>query len=411
VDKVKIRGNTKTKDVVIRRELRIRPGDKFEGSLLKRSKERLENLGFFEEVSYDTEPSEVPNRRDIVWKVKEKRTGELSFGAGISSIDQFLGFGEIAQRNFDVTNWPRLTGGGQSVSLRGRWGTITRDFEFNFVEPYLFNQPVSWGLDAYHTRSENRNVDFREERFGFGNTISKAFTDFIRAGAGYRLERVKLFDISDDAFEDVRLFEGRNWLSRAKLFINRDTRNNVFFPTKGWVAGLSGELIGTFLGGEQDYYILQANSTKYWSFFQNKHVLEGRIRLGVADEAGSDQVPVFDRFFAGGYGTVRGFNYRRVGPIEKGSAIGGNTMAIANLEYTYSIPYLDNFKGAAFVDAGNVERKSYRVRFGDVQMSVGPGIKINTPIGPLAFYYGFPIVNRDTEDKFGRFEFSLSRSF
>src|SRR3989338_8460509 len=182
VDKVKVRGNTKTKDIVIRGELRIYPGEKFDGDALDKSKQRLENLGFFEEVSYDTEEGSAPNRRDIVFKVKEKRTGELSFGAGISSIDQFIGFAEIAQRNFDLLNWPRFTGGGQNISLRGRWGTITRDFAFSFEEPYLFNKPISFGFDVYDVRNENRNVDFREERMGLGTTFSKAFTDFIRAG-------------------------------------------------------------------------------------------------------------------------------------------------------------------------------------------------------------------------------------
>ncbi|MBI4368052.1 MAG: outer membrane protein assembly factor BamA [Candidatus Omnitrophica bacterium] len=412
IDKVKIRGNTKTKDIVIRRELRIRPGDKFDGGAIDRSKQRLENLGFFDEVSYDTEPSTIPNRRDIVFKVKEKRTGELSFGAGISSIDQFVGFAEIAQRNFDLMNWPRLTGGGQNIALRGRWGTITRDFSFNFDEPYLFNKPISFGLDVYDVRTENRNVDFREERLGIGTTFSKAFTDFIRAGFGYKIEQVDLDEISSDASPDVVLFSGKTFLSRLKTFLSRDTRDNVFFPTKGWVAGVSGELIGTFLGGDEDYYIFQANATKYWSFGEeHKHVIEGRVRAGVTDDLGSEQVPVFDRFFAGGFGTVRGYNFRRVGPIEGGSAIGGNTMLILNLEYTFPIPYLENFKGAVFIDAGDIEGDSYKLDFGEFRVSIGPGIKINTPLGPIAFYYGLPIMNRDTEDKNGRFEFSLSRSF
>lgn len=411
VEKVKIRGNTKTKDIVIRRELRIKPGEKFDGNAIDRSKQRLENLGYFEEVSYDTEPTSIPNRRDIVFQVKEKRTGELSFGAGISSIDQFVGFAEIAQRNFDLMNWPRLTGGGQSVSLKGRWGTITRDFEFNFTEPYLLNKPISYSLDVYDTRTENRNVDFREERLGVGNTFSHAFGEFIRVGMGYRLERVKLFDIESDASPDVLLFRGANWLSRLKTFLSRDMRDNVFNPTKGYVAGASGELIGTFLGGEQDYYILQAHATKYWNFKEGRHVIEWRVRGGVADDLGSEKVPVFDRFFAGGFGTVRGYNFKRVGPIEGGSAIGGNSMAIVNLEYTFPIAYLDNFKGAVFVDAGDVEPDSYKIDFGEFRVSAGPGIKINTPIGPLAFYYGYPFVNRDVEDRNGRFEFSLSRSF
>jgi outer membrane protein insertion porin family len=411
VDKVKIRGNTKTKDIVIRRELRIQPGEKFDGVALKKSKQRLNNLGIFEKVSYETEPGSGPNRKNIIFRIEEKRTGELSFGAGVSSIDQFIGFGEIAQRNFDLLNWPRFTGAGQRISLRARWGTITRNFDFSFVEPYIFNKPISFGFDVFNLRRENRNVDFVEDRLGFGTTFSKAFSDFLRVGAGYKFEQVDLSDIENDASPDVKLFEGENWLSRLKLFMTHDTRDNIFNPTKGWQAGLSGELIGTVLGGEQDYYILQGNFTKYWSFDEGNHVIEWRTRLGFADELGSDQVPVFDRFFAGGFGTVRGYNFRRVGPIEGGSAIGGSSMVLVNLEYTFQLPYIEMIKGAFFIDLGDVEHDAYSIAFDEFRVSVGPGLKINTPIGPVAFYYGFPIVNRDTEDKNGRFEFSLSRGF
>ena len=140
-------------------------------------------------------------------------------------------------------------------------------------------------------------------------------------------------------------------------------------------------------------------------------MIEWRMRGAVADTAGSDEVPVFDRFYAGGFGTVRGFNYRRVSPLEAGSAVGGASMVIANLEYTFPIAYLDYFKGAVFVDAGDVESDSYEIHLDEFRVSIGPGIKITTPIGPVAFYWGFPIANRDTEDRLGRLEFSLSRSF
>jgi len=412
IDKVMIRGNTKTKDIVIRRELRVRPGEKYDGVAVERSKQRLENLGYFEEITYDTEPSSVANRKDIVFRVKEKRTGELSFGAGISSIDQFIGFAEIAQRNFDLLNWPRFTGGGQNVSLRGRFGSITRDFGFSFEEPYLFNKPISAGLDLYDIRNENRNVDFKEQRLGAGVTFSRAFMEFLRAGFGYKMENVNLFDVESDASNDVKMFEGDRWLSRLKLFFNCDKRDNVMNPTKGWMAGISGELIGTFLGGSEDYYITQVNATKYWSFLEGKHVIEFQNRFGVSGELGSDIVPPFDRFFAGGLGTVRGYNYRRVGPIEGGDAIGGQTMYIANLEYTFPLPYIgDIVKAATFIDVGNLNRDTFSFGFDDFAVSIGPGVKVKTPIGPLALYYGFPIMNRDVKDEWGRFEFSLSRSF
>lgn len=412
VEKVIIRGNTKTKDMVIRRELRIRPGEQFDLKKIKTSKQRLENLGYFEEVTYDTQPSPSgTNRKDLIFRVKEKRTGELSFGGGISSIESFLGFAEISQRNFDLFNWPRFTGGGQSFSLRAQLGSITQDFSLSFVEPYLLNKPVSLGIDLFNIERNSLNVDFDEQRRGFSVTLSRLFKDVFRLGTGYTLESVKLHDISSDAPLTVRRFGSGNLLSRLRIFSSYDTRNSVFNPTQGILASLSGELVGSFLGGDQDFYVLQTSVTKYWSFFK-KHVVEFRLRLGTSQEFGdSDEVPVFDRFFAGGLGTVRGFNYRRVGPKAAGDAIGGQTLAVVNLEYTFPLPKLDAFRGALFVDAGHVNPDSYNLDFGDISVSIGPGIKVKTPIGPVAFYYGFPIANRDTKDKNGRFEFSLSRGF
>lgn len=412
VEKVIVRGNTKTKDMVIRRELRIRPGEKFDGEKIEKSKQRLENLNYFEEITYDTEPGSEPNRKDLVFRVKEKRTGELSFGGGISSVDKYVGFAEIAQRNFDILNWPRFTGGGQSLSLSGRIGSISRYFDLNFTEPYLFNKPVSWSSDIYNTHQSSENVDFEEGRLGAGTTFSRQFRDIFRIGTGYTLERIKLDNFSEDAPATVVKFSGTNWISKWRaLIFSIDKRDNVYNPTKGFLYTLNGDLAGSFLGGDQSYYIMQTSYTHYWSFFK-KHVLEWRTKLGASDSFGkSDEVPIFDRFYAGGLGTVRGYNYRRVGPIEAGNAVGGQTMALMSLEYTFPIYKLDAFKGAFFVDAGNVSRKSYNVDFGGFAISVGPGVKIKTPLGPMAFYYGLPIANRDTKNRNGRFEFSLSRGF
>ena len=412
VEKVVIRGNTKTRDLVIRRELRIRPGEKFDGDKVERSKQRLENTGFFEEVTYDTEPGSAPNRKDLIFRVKEKRTGELSFGGGVSSVDRFVGFAQISQRNFDLLNFPRFTGGGQSLSIAARIGSISQNYDVSFSEPYFLNKPIGFTTNLYNTRRANENVDFDEERRGLNVIFSRRFKDVFKLGTGYTVERVELDDISADAPQTVRNFAGTNWLSRWKaLIFTYDSRDSVFNPTKGSVFNFNGELVGSFLGGDQDFYILQSNYTKYWQVFK-KHLIEFRTRLGVAQDFGdSNEVPIFDRFYAGGLGTVRGFNFRRVGPIQAGDAVGGETLAIMNLEYTFPIFRLENFRGAVFIDAGHVNPDSYNVDFGEISVSVGPGIKVKTPLGPMAFYYGLPIANRDTEDRNGRFEFSLSRGF
>ncbi|MFZ5802264.1 MAG: outer membrane protein assembly factor BamA [Candidatus Omnitrophota bacterium] len=410
VEQVVVRGNTKTKDIVIRRELRIRPGDRFDGEAIQKSKQRLENLDYFEEVTYDTEPVVgASNRKNIVFRVKEKRTGELSFGGGVSSVDKLIGFAQIAQKNFDLYNFPRFTGGGQSLSVGARIGSISQDYNINFVEPYLFNKPVTLGVDAFNVYRDNTNVDFEQKRLGLGGTLSRLFRDVVRFGGGYTIERVTLEDLSDDAPKSVRDFDGSNWLSRLKAFSSYDTRDSLYNPSKGILVSGSAELIGSFLGGDQDYYIFQSSMTKYWRIFK-KHLLEWQVRLATSDSFGSsDTVPVFDRFFAGGLGSVRGFNYRRVGPIEGGDAVGGQTLGVTNFEYTFPLPRLDAFRGAVFLDAASVNRDSYKMDFSEFSVSIGPGIKIKTPVGPLAFYYGYPIANRDTEDRNGKFEFSLSR--
>ncbi len=412
VEKVQIRGNTKTRDKVIRRELRIRPGERFDGKKIEKSKERLQNLNYFEEITYDTEPTDAgANRKDLIFRVKEKRTGELSFGGGISSIDTFMGFAEISQRNFDILNWPRFTGGGQSLSIRGQIGTIHQEYDVSFVEPYLFNKPISWGTNLFLTSQDNKNTLFGERRMGASTTLSRLFKDVLRVGGGYTLERVELRDIASNAPTSVTDFDGPDWLSRLRAFTTFDNRDNVFSPTKGRVVNFGGDLIGSILGGDQEYYILRGGYTEYLTFHK-KHQVEFQAHLATSQSFGkTSTTPAYDRFFAGGLGTVRGFNYRRVGPQEDGEAVGGQTMAIFNLDYSFPLPWLDAFRGVVFIDAGNVSSDSYNIDFGKFSLSTGPGIKVKTPIGPLAFYYGIPIANRDTKDRNGRFEFSLSRSF
>jgi outer membrane protein insertion porin family len=408
VEKVQIRGNTKTRDKVIRRELRIRPGERFDGKKIEKSKERLQNLNYFEEITYDTEPTDAgTNRKDLIFRVKEKRTGELSFGGGVSSIDTFMGFAEISQRNFDILNWPRFTGGGQSLSIRGQIGTVHQEYEVSFVEPYLFDMPISWGNSLFLNSQDNQNTLFGERRMGVSTTVSRLFKDVLRLGGGYTMENVKLKDIASNAPASVTDFSGPDWLSRIRAFTTFDNRDNVFNPTKGRVINLSGELVGL----DQEFYILRSGYTEYLTFHK-KHQIEFQARLATSDAFGkSYTTPAYDRFFAGGLGTVRGYNYRRVGPQENGEALGGQTMAIVNLDYTFPLPYLDAFRGVLFTDAGNVSADSYNIDFGQFAVSVGPGIKVKTPIGPLAFYYGLPIVNRPEKNRNGRFEFSLSRSF
>jgi outer membrane protein insertion porin family len=409
VNKVKVRGNTKTKDMVIRRELRVRPGEKFDGRAVDRSKERLESLGYFEEVEFETEEPEdatAPNVRDVIFKVKERQTGQLSFGGGISSVETLIGFAEISQNNFDLLNWPTFTGGGQSVFLRGRIGTKTRDLDFGFTEPYLFNRPWSYSMRLYDTYEKANNVDWNEERLGNSNDFGHQFTEYISGSIGITAERVWIKDVEDGADPQILENGDTNNLAKGRLGIVHDTRNNRLNPKRGHYFSATSEIVG----GDSQYYSLFMSFAKYWTLFRT-HILESRTRIGFSDSLpGTISVPVFDRYYAGGIGTVRGYGFRRVGPKGvNGNPIGGQGMLIQNIDYTF--PIINNFKGVFFVDIGNVTADAFDIVSGDFVITTGPGIKINTPIGPMAFYYGYPISNADPEHSNGRFEFSIAKSF
>lgn len=409
IDKVRVRGNTKTKDIVIRRELRVYPGERFNGTKLEESKKRLEALQFFESVKYDLEPGSASDKKDLVFNVKEQKTGEFSFGGGVSSLESFLGFVEVSQNNFDCTNWPTFTGDGQRLSLKGRWGAVSRDVNISFFEPYLFDKNYSFGFDIYNWEEDISTLDYATQRTGASMTFGKDHTDALRSVLRYKLERVKMKDISEDAHSDVKQTQKTSTLSKLKYSLFYDKRNNTIAPTNGYLAGVSTEFVGGLLGGEEDFYDAEVSYTRYWSLKED-HVLELQSRLGIVNDfGGSNFVPVYDRLYAGGLGSVRGFNYKRVGPMGNGNPIGGETLFLTSLEYTF--PLIENFKGAFFMDVGQVNADACMLDAGDFAVSIGPGLSINTPIGPMVFYYGYPIANEDDKDKNGRFEFSFKRAF
>ncbi|MDP2044176.1 MAG: outer membrane protein assembly factor BamA, partial [Candidatus Omnitrophota bacterium] len=232
VDKIKIRGNIKTKDVVIRRELRIHPGEKFDGEKLRRSKERLTNLGFFEEVSYDTEETKLADKKNLLVDVKETKTGSFSFGGGYSTVDQFVGFVEIEQKNFDWRNWPYFTGAGQNLKLRASLGNLSNGYELSFTEPWMFDYPVSFGFDVYH-RQHKRDTDvgygYDEKVTGGDLRLGKEISEYLRTDIMYRLDQIDISNISSNAAStDLKDEVGKNFVSVISPGLTYDSRDNVF---------------------------------------------------------------------------------------------------------------------------------------------------------------------------------------
>jgi outer membrane protein insertion porin family len=416
VDKIKIKGNVKTKDVVIRRELRIKPGDRFDGDKLKRSKERLENLGFFEEISYDTEGTPTPNKKDLVVEVKETKTGTFSFGGGYSTVEEFVGFLEIEQKNFDWKNWPYFTGDGQELKLRASFGTLSEGFDLSFTEPWVFDYPVSFGFDAYkhsHKRESDVGYGYDEEVLGGDLRLVKELTEYIKASLVYRHDNIKITNITESASDDLKKEYGKNTISSMEFGLSYDSRDNVLDPTRGDIFAGSLDWAGGPWAGDKDFWKFAGRASHYFPLFRGS-VLEFRGRIGVAKPySDTDRLPIYERFFAGGAYTVRGYEERKVGPIDPISKdpLGGESMLIGNVEYTY--PIFSFLKAATFYDVGNVWSKADKIGSGGFKSGVGLGIRLKTPIGPVMVDYGIPLNKEPGEDRkrSGRFHFNMSQGF
>ncbi|MBU1084235.1 MAG: outer membrane protein assembly factor BamA [Candidatus Omnitrophota bacterium] len=415
VGKINVIGNTKTRDVVIRRELRVYPGEKYAGDKLKKSKEKIYDLGFFEDVYFETVPSSQKDVKDLNVTVKETKTGEFSFGGGYSSVDSFIGFVQVRQRNFDIMNFPSFTGAGQDLILRGEMGSTRTNYLLSWTDPWIMGYPYLLGFDLYreeHNKSGTSGYDYDEKRTGGALRLGKDFTDELSAGLKYNLEEVKISDLPTDAAQDLKDEAGTNMISRLTSSLQYDTRDSKYSPTKGWLSGASLENAGSFLGGDKDFVKLYLYTTFYHSFWENV-ILELKGRTGVVEAFGNtDKVPIYERFFAGGATTLRGYAQRAVGPRDVAShELGGDGMVIGNAEVSFPV-YKKLIKGAVFYDVGNVTAK-YSDIFSDsaYKQSAGLGVRVKTPIGPVKLDYGYPLSDNHDDKKEGQFWFSVSHGF
>lgn len=414
VDKIEVKGNTKTKDVVIRRELRLAPGERFDGQKLRRSKERLYNLGYFEDVSFDIVEGSSPTNRNLVVTVKETKTGEISFGGGFSSVDSLIGFVEINQKNFDLFNFPTFTGAGQILDVKAQLGSTKRDFSVSFTEPWFLGKPLAFGFDVFlqdREKSSRSGWAYDERDKGFDVKLGKELGEFLTGTLIYQLENVKIDNLPDNASQSLKDQIGTTTTSSLEGILKRDSRDSVYSPTKGNLTSLSLQGAGGPFFGDNNFVKLYGDTDWYFREFK-KSVLEFRFRAGIVDSFGdSDTVPIYQRFFCGGADTVRGYREREVGPRDEGTndPVGGKSVFIFNIEYT--IPIVDFLKGAVFYDAGNVWSKVDEIFTDTLRQGAGVGIRVKTPVGPLKLDYGYPLNPAKGDKKVGRFHFNLTRGF
>jgi outer membrane protein insertion porin family len=387
VERINISGNTKSSEKVLRRELRVAEGELFTFQKLVRSRQRLFNLGFFDEVNVNTEQGTTPDKIVINIDVKERATGVFSIGAGYSSLDSLFATLDVSQRN--------LFGRGQEVFLRFRIGSQSRLGLVGFTEPYLFDIPLRAGFDIYDR--EREYDDFTEERLGGDIRASYPLAEFLTLSGLYRLENVDITDVSPTASQDLKSQEGTSLNSVVEFSLVRDSRDNIFEPSSGSRNSL--EFMFAGLGGDTQFYKVIAESAWFVPLPVFNLVWAVRGLFGMAEGWGGQEVPIFERFFLGGATTLRGQRTRSVAPKDRqGEVIGGDKELLFNTELL--IPVVARFRLALFFDAGNAYGFGTDFDPTDLRYSAGVGVRFFSPLGPMRLDLGYNLDKQPGEKQF-----------
>jgi len=415
VGNVNIQGNTKTQDRVIRREVPLKPGDPFNSVELDTTKSRLEGLQYFNNVQVDSSPSaRGGNYRDVDILVDERRTGSISAGIGFSSIDNVVGFLNLEQANFDIRNPWSFTGGGQRFAMGLRLGSERTDFSISLTEPWFMGQQLSVGAELFYRDSQYYSDFYEQTNVGAAISVRKPLTEKTYIRGEYRIEQVEI-DLEQSVFllsgppgpVSLLIPEAGDYI-RSAVSVNwvYDSRDALIETREGTKLDIGMQLAGTVLGGDVDIFGMSAQAAKYWNLRWDS-ILSINGELAFV-EATSGNVPIFDRLYLGGARTLRGFDFRDVGPRDPvtGDVVGGTSLGYAQVEYT--VPIIDNVRLAAFYDAGFVNSAS------DIYSDVGIGVRLRLPVSPvpLALDYAIPVTSPDPRaDEGGRFQFSLSYQY
>lgn len=407
VGKVTIEGNNITRDRVIRREIPLKPGDNFNTVDIETTRKRLRNLDYFSQVIVSPSGSSQAGYRDINVNLAEKKTGQLQFGVGFSSVDNIVGYVNLEQTNFDIRNPMAFTGGGQRFGMELRAGAETQNFKISLVEPWFLGRRLSLGGELYYKGSQFFSNFYDQVNVGGAVYIRKPLGKRSYIRAEYRLEKVEIDVDSDTPANSGFIAEEGDFL-RSTLGLNYvyDSRDALSTPRRGHKVDL-GVFVG--LGGDVETYGVTARGAKHWNLWWDSILtIEGAVN--VTD--GSDGVPIFERQFLGGARNLRGFEFRDIGPRDgpTGESLGGNTSAYMTAEMTF--PVVENVRFATFFDAGFVNADSFDFSTSNLHTDIGLGLRLNLPFGPLAIDYAIPLSFEDEEaDKGGQFNFYINYEF
>ena len=406
IRRLSVEGNTKTRDNVILREMRLGDGDMYEGAKLRRSNERLNRLRFFSAVDMELIPTDKEDEVDLKVKVKESNTGAIMGGIGYSTYYDVGVTASIMERN--------LFGRGYWLQLQGFFSWRRTSGVLSFTNPRIYDTELSVGNDLYYTHDYWDN--FTKDTVGDTIRLSYPLGEYTSVGGGYRLERYTLYDVDDNASPYISDYKGVNWTSAISGRVLRDTTDSKERPTKGTIARLWAEYGGGGLGGTDNFIKTVADWQGFYSF-NPQNTFHVRGRLGGVFQNTDSKVPVFERFWVGGMDTIRGYSFSDLSPRDykyNGDQIGGDRMGVANVEYIWTFQKDLGLALVPFFDAGyNIDSKTMGADLNKyIVCSTGLELRWRSPMGDLRIAYGIPLVqDYDKERESGRIEFSMGQFF
>jgi outer membrane protein insertion porin family len=409
VRRLNVTGNTKTRDEVIRREMRQMEGGWYDADRVSASKIRLDRLGFFSEVAVETPAVQgTSDQIDVNMNVVEKPTGNLMLGLGFSSTEGIVLSGSIAQNNF--------MGSGNNVGIQVNTSKINTVYSFSYTNPYFTSDGVSQGFDVYHRKLDSTSTavsPYKTQSTGgglrFGFPISEK--ESLTFGVGVDLTKIETFDNSALRYQEfARDYPGTNLTLPVSVNWISDGKDSYLFPTAGRYQKAALEV--AIPGGDLTFYRTTYQVQQYFPLSKTfTLMLNGD--LGYANSyGGTSALPFYKNFYAGGVSTVRGYEAGSLGPRDSNNdSLGGTRRIIGNGEVLWGIPGMEkNLRLGVFLDAGQVFGQGQNISMGDLRYSTGLSAAWLSPVGPLRFSFG-KALNKQEGDKTESFQFQLGNTF
>ena len=386
-------GNIKTDNKTILRESTLEPGDLLNLIKVKTSNIALKDLSFFKKLYINLEEKSNFGFIKKQINIKEKNTGNFTFGIGLSSLEKSFIFKEFTQNNFDLFNYCKnFQGKGQKFKVYYQITKRSNEILMSFTEPWFCKKKLEFGCEAYRFINQYKNFLYHELHYGFSVFLCKSLSKVIRGNLRYELQYINFSKIKDKAPDFIKKIRKKNFISKLIFEIIRDTRNNLITPSKGSLSKIILELSGGPIRGSIDFLRLEFQLAKWWSIFRsNQQIFALITKIGAISSYNKQEIPILERYFLGGPKNMRGFKYHLVGPknlLTKG-IIGGNTFTFATIEYSFNT--LKNSRLLIFYNFGCINSLDLNWNLNNYNDSLGIGLILQFKSSPLRIDLGFPV--------------------